>query len=184
MERRRNIHCLRIRVPLKGILSNETRTTVSGLLMLARVAVFKENLPSFIPMDQAQGSDPEGGCVRTILTHESPEEEIWIAEASMDECHRRGDGKGTGGDAVRLAGGSHPPGYGKEGKTPLSCVPWLLWNSSMKFWTASLKIPRRSGCATGLWDGPGCIVRRKRDNSSLTGSACHQRLKYRGSGRS
>jgi len=74
------------RVPLKGILSNETRTTVSGLLMLARVAVFKENLPSFIPMDQAQGSDPEGGCVRTILTHESPEEEIWIAEASMDDA--------------------------------------------------------------------------------------------------
>ena len=74
------------RVPLKGIPSKEMRTTVSGLLMLARSAIFRETLPSFIPIRQAQGTDPEGGRVRAILTHESPEEEIWIAEASIDDA--------------------------------------------------------------------------------------------------
>ena len=74
------------RIPLKGIPSNGTRTTTSGLLILARSVIFREALPSFIPIRQAQGTDPEGGCVRAILTHESPEEEVWIAEASLDDA--------------------------------------------------------------------------------------------------
>lgn len=74
------------RIPLKGIPSNGSRTTTSGLLILARSVIFRETLPSFIPIRQAQGTDPEGGCVRAILTRENPEEEIWIAEASMDDA--------------------------------------------------------------------------------------------------
>ena len=74
------------RIPLKGIPSNETRTTTSGLMILARSVIFRETLPSFIPIRQALGTDPEGGCVRAIMTHESPEEEVWIAEASLDDA--------------------------------------------------------------------------------------------------
>jgi len=74
------------RIPLKGIPSIGTRTTTSGLLILARSVIFRETLPSFIPIRQALGTDPEGGCVRAILTDNSSKEEIWIVEASMDDA--------------------------------------------------------------------------------------------------